>query len=623
MNTIQEKEKASALIVALLVIFLIAASIGIAMNLTTGTLRQTDSSRDFAALRSAAEGAVDFGYGVWAQTINNFYKPVSTSQLSANLITTPAFPGFAYATTADGPLKVVPVDGYGVPVAITTATPPPTRTNLTNYPGWVGSTSSYVASARLVGTFTGGRSVSYGVKRSINYTVVPLFQSTAFFEDNLELYRTAPMTIKGLVYTNSEAYVSSSSPVSSGSPSLTFTGNLSYVKGYIDGKWTEVDPITHVSTQRDAPPEAWTWSGYVPNNSYQPNFSNGGYDAQVSQVDRMEPLGADSAALLHPGTNPDGTPTADKNPNDDSMRELIEPPMNTAAYPDPTPIADRRLYNKAGIRIHMTVSKDSKGKITTTTTVTTQNGTTLTGPQTTALTNALSQQTIYDRREGQNIDVTTLDMSKANATLNAAAGFNNIIYIDQTDTTGAISTSDPQGIRVTNGKILPSDGLTIASQNPVYVQGDYNIGTKSDQSDRVPSAIFGDAVTILSNAWKDTNSGSSLSARNASDTTVNTAIVAGFLPSGWTNPITGEQYGYSGGLNNFPRFLEDWSNNTFNYTGSMIELFTSKVAIGEWDTDPIYLPPNRVWGFDDNFVDNPPPGSLDAVSVRRGALARF
>ncbi len=623
MNTIREKEKASALIVALLVIFLIAASIGIAMNLTTGTLRQTDSSRDFSALRTAAEGAVDFGYGVWTKTINNYYKPVNTTQLNANLGTKPVFTGFSYASTSDGPLQVVPVDGYGAPVSTASATPPPIRMNLSNYPGWVGSTSNYVASARLVGTFTGGRSVTYGIKRAINYTVVPLFQATAFFEDNLELYRTAPMIIKGLVYTNSKAYVSSSSPVSSGSPSLTFTGNLSYVGDYIDGKWLETDPITKLSTQRDAPPQAWTWSGYVPNASYQPDFSSGGYDQQVSQVDRMEPLGADSASLLHPTTNPDGSSTGDKNPNDDSMRELIEPPQNTAAYPDPTPIADRRLYNKAGIRIHMNVSKDSKGKVTTTTTITTQNGATLTNAQKTTLTNALSQQTIYDRREGQNIDLTTLDMSKANSVLNAAPGFNNILYIDQTDTTGAISTSDPQGIRITNGEVLPSDGLTVASQNPVYIEGDYNVGKKKDQSDRVPSAIFGDAVTILSNAWKDTQSGSSLAVRNASDTTVNTAIVAGFLPSGWTNPITGEKYGYSGGLNNFPRFLEDWSNNTFNYTGSMIELFTSQIAIGEWDTNPIYLPPNRVWGFDDNFVDNPPPGSLDAVSVRRGALARF
>ena len=55
----------------------------------------------------------------------------------------------------------------------------------------------------------------------------------------------------------------------------------------------------------------------------------------------------------------------------------------------------------------------------------------------------------------------------------------------------------------------------------------------------------------------------------------------------------------------------------------MIELFTSQVAIGEWDTGNIYIPPHRVWSFDDSFVDNPPPGSLTAVSIGRGSLVRF
>jgi hypothetical protein len=55
----------------------------------------------------------------------------------------------------------------------------------------------------------------------------------------------------------------------------------------------------------------------------------------------------------------------------------------------------------------------------------------------------------------------------------------------------------------------------------------------------------------------------------------------------------------------------------------MIELFTSQIAIGEWDTGNIYSPPNRVWNFDSNFADNPPPGSLDAVTISRGNLVRF
>jgi hypothetical protein len=576
----------SALVIAMLVVFLIAAFVGVAMYLTTGTLRQADSSRDFSGLRSAAEGALDFAYGVWTKTVNSYYAPATQSQLNAALATVPSFNGYGYAPAAEnGPLKLSPVNGYGAPIG----SPAYTLVNLPGYTGWTGKNYAYLASVRLTGTTNGGRTIKYGAKRTINYSVVPLFQATAFFEDNMELYKTAPMTIGGLVHTNSTAYVSSSS---TSSPTLTFTGNLSYVSGYSDDA---------------APPLAYLWSGYSPNSAFPPSYPNGA-STSVHQVNRMEPLGADPASVLD---------TSDANPNNDSMRELIEPPTNTGTYPDPTPIAQRRLYNKAGIII-----KASGGSYT----VTTQNGAHLSGKQVTALKGALSEQTVYDRREGKWVDVTTLDVAKA--TVDADTGkekgalsdkdFNNILYIYNDDSTAA----DPKAVRLTNGSVLPSGGLTVASLNPVYIQGDYNTGQMSDYSDRVPSAVYADAVTILSNNWQDSNSASALSSRQASNTTVNTAIVAGFLPSGWVNEY-GAQYGYSGGLNNFPRFLETWSGDTFTYNGSMIELFTSKIATGEWDTGNIYSPPNRNWNYDSQFIDNPPPGSLDAVTISRGSLARF
>ncbi len=323
------------------------------------------------------------------------------------------------------------------------------------------------------------------------------------------------MTIGGLVHTNSKAYVSSSS-----SGVLTFTGHLSYAatNGYLDN----VDP-----------PQANTWSGWSPNSEIPPTYSNGGQAQQVDQVGRLEPLGSDSTTLLD---------TTDTNRNNDSMRELIEPP-NTYVDPltqkittssnatDPQPIADRRLYNKAGIRIRVSGS---------TYTITTANGTNLSAKQKTGLTSALSQQSIYDQHEGKTIDLTTLDITKDKSQCKhqqvgplEAPTFNNIIYIDNTSST---SYTDPKGIRSTNGSTLPSNGLTVASQNPVYIQGNYNT---TSASTRGAAAIFADAVTILSNSWSDSNSNGALPSRQASSTTVNAAIVAGFLPSGWNNPKTG------------------------------------------------------------------------------------
>jgi hypothetical protein len=576
MNSISTKDQnGSAIVLAMLIVFLIAVFIGIAMHLTTGTLKQTDNSREYSELRSATEGALDFAYGVWVKTINTYYRPTTQGELDASMATVPSFAGFGYAPAAEnGPLKIVPVDGYGKPVA----SPTPTAVNLPGYPGWMGRNYGYLASARLTGATSGGHTIKYGAKRAISYSVVPLFQATAFFEDTLELYRTAPMTIGGLVHTNSTAYVSSSSTTS---PTLSFTGNLSYVLGYDD---------------HEAPPLAYLWSGYLPNAAFQPGYPNG-YDTSVHQVDRIEPLGADPASVLD---------KSDSNPNNDSIRELIELP--DAAYPDPIPIAQRRLSNKAGIVVHVSGA---------TITVTTQNGTTLTTTQKNSLISSFSRQTIYDWREGKNIALATLDMSAAKATLDAAAGFNNIIYIYDDSSSGY---SDPKGLRLKNATTLPTNGLTLASMNPVYIQGDYNVDAQNNS--QVSAAVFADAVTILSNNWNDANSSLSLSNRPASGTTVNTAIVAGFLPSGWVNEF-GAQYGYSGGLNNFPRFLENWSSNTFTYHGSMIELFTSQIATGEWDTGNIYSPPNRNWNFDSRFIDNPPPGSLDAVTISRGSLARF
>ena len=160
---------------------------------------------------------------------------------------------------------------------------------------------------------------------------------------------------------------------------------------------------------------------------------------------------------------------------------------------------------------------------------------------------------------------------------------NNIVYIYNK----SASSSARRGIRLKNGSKIPSDGLTVASNNPVYIQGDYNSGRDysgnpappsnsgnpadattpqvanyNGTTGRAPCAVVADAVTILSNNWVDSNAqvGDSLSGRVASNTTVNTAIVAGIVASS----AVGGDGAYSGGAENFPRFLEVWgAGHTF------------------------------------------------------------
>src|SRR5690606_11590842 len=140
------------------------------------------------------------------------------------------------------------------------------------------------------------------------------------------------------------------------------------------------------------------------------------------------------------------------------------------------------------------------------------------------------------------------------------------------------SSSSQSGVRVYNGQTLPKQGLTVATPNPLYVQGHYNapgsaLGT-SDTSDTKPASLVGDAITILSQSWNDNNSTKALSQRVASATTVNAAILAGNVP-------TGNGY-YSGGIENFPRFLENWSGKKFTYNGSMVLMFNSQIATAPW-----------------------------------------
>lgn len=347
-----------------------------------------------------------------------------------------------------------------------------------------------------------------------------------------------------------------------------------------------------------------------------------------------QPLGLSLSALFTPGG---------PNPNTQGYQEIIQQPV--AGYTDPPEISERRMVNKAGIE--MVING-------TTATVTAQNGTVATTAQLNAVkaaftgkkTGTTASTGFYDQRQGSWVNVSTIDVSVLTPALNAigAANFNSVIYIVD-NTAATTGNSNPTAIRLINGGVLPTAGLTVASQNPVYIQGDYNTGATSTASyttvpsnatgnpndtsspnlstyTRVPSAVMGDAVMFLSNAWNDANSSLALTSRNAVNTTINTAVMGGFMPSGYTNS-SGVQYGYSGGANNYPRFLENWTGTTCTYTGSMVELFPSQIFTAQWALGNVYTPPTRRWNFDTNFLTSAPPGSLICVVYCRGSWSKF
>jgi hypothetical protein len=601
-----QHQHGSILIVTLIMIVVVSGFVILSLNVTNGSTRLADRSRDFTAAQVAAEGAVEYGFGIWKKRLNNANSSIPSTSLTD--VVGPSFSDFAYASAAlDGPLKIDPLDEYGTP----SATAVPVLVDVLGYPGWRGKSYTYAARAKLQ---MSPKTYNFeaGVKRLFQYSSVPLFQAMYFFEDNLEFYKPATMIVSGLVHTNHWAYLSgtAANPLT-GAPatSLTFQDEVSYVEGY-----------THTAD----PPFANTWGGWSANATVSPIYEDG-IAAQLHQVARIEPLGAEPAMVIN---------TTDSNQDNDGFRELIEPPVNAAT--DPPEFAKRRFYNKAGIR--MTINGASV-------TVTAQNGTSLTAAKQTAISSAVTTRTtMYDQREGKNVDVATVDVGLLTTALNAGVtGFNDVLYIQDATPINA-ANPEPKTVRLTNGGVLPDRGLTVVSENPIYIKGDYNTGTTINPAlvpsnsggnvgnldlpvlpgyTRKPSSVMSDAVMLLSNSWSDSNaSNTDVNSRVASHTTYNTAIVSGFMPSGY-QPPTGAQYGYSGGANNFPRFLENWDGKYCTYYGSMVELYKSKIFTAEWDTGVIYRPPLRCWNFDTSFRDNPPPGSLDAASFSRGTWARY
>jgi hypothetical protein len=602
-------EAGNSLIIAMITSAILVSAAGLSMYRTTGAARGGARATSYASASRAADGALEYAFGVWkAATVHKDGPLVKTIPGDDAILTGsgPSIPGYAYTTA----LRIEPVDAYGSPASA----PERVIVYLPGYPGWRGSSYNYLASLRLqpTGGPEGTRSAPAGAKRLFQYTEVPLFQAMYFYEDDLEIYRPAPMIVQGLVHTNSRLLISGSKDTSG--TELEFQGQVSHVEGL------EIQP----------PLGGPEWAGIplndAPGKMEKPKYSNGGEEEQVSQVERYEPLGKQPATTLN---------ASDSNPNNDSFRELVEPPV--AGHDDPPEISRRRLYNKAGIVMVINGA---------TATITTKNGTSLTDTQKTSLRNAFTgKTTIYDQREGKNVDVSNINISAVTPVLNAAAAFNGILYIH--DTTPAEGTdAEPKTIRLQKGGILPTNGLSIASENPVYIQGDYNTGTTTNPNSvpanssgnpsntsspvvsgytQKPAAVMADAVMLLSNAWQDSNASAAVGTRAASNTTYNTAILAGVLPSGFDPDGSGSipPYGYSGGANNYPRFLESWSSRSCTYFGSMVELFTSKVFIGKWDTGVIYRPPNRRWNFEKLFITSPPPGSLDAVAITRGTWIRL
>jgi len=168
-------------------------------------------------------------------------------------------------------------------------------------------------------------------------------------------------------------------------------------------------------------------------------------------------------------------------------------------------------------------------------------------------------------------------------------------------------------------------GLSIVSNGPVYVLGDTNTGSltaavpgvpraESASGNWVPLMVGGDAVSLLSNNWADEGRRWGLTfgaagfaeygvscGADAIQTTYAMAVVSGHVERTSVS---------SGGVHNFPRFLECWSGVEARIHGSLVAGYRSVYQDQGFSLGP-YRPPVRNWKFDPNLAKpaNQPPGT--------------
>jgi Tfp pilus assembly protein PilX len=167
-----------------------------------------------------------------------------------------------------------------------------------------------------------------------------------------------------------------------------------------------------------------------------------------------------------------------------------------------------------------------------------------------------------------------------------------------------------------NGNLItPLAGLTIISENPVYVEGDWNANSAGGgfADPHAATSVLSDAVTLLSSNWNDdtsfANPYNSAARQRPANTYYRIAIVGGKNPA-FTLPTAftpgAADFGTDGGAHNFLRMLEDnpGGGSTVNYLGSIATFFFSRQATGVYKSSgSVYGVPTRNFVFDIDFLD--------------------
>lgn len=574
-TTIRRSERGSALPLALLVLMLVSA-----LGMTAFTLGSTEVAigtnwKAYSSAFYAADAATEWGVVQLRDLLSKTPQPTAADL--TGISTPPTFLAVKNLTftqySIGGVLQTPPV-----PYSTTLGSGP--------YAGLVALVTDYLVTAEVQGE--GGTRAR--VSQILQYVQIPLFQFGVFYGKGVDL-EIAPgpaMTFNGRVHANSDLYMVASSN------GLKFDSYVT-TAGKVYRKLKRDDPPV-----RGYDPQIKDASGNYQYLDFDHEYKPGFTETWPSEQDWKAQAESVFGSMLKDSTMGVGQiippiPELFYNPaNPDVVsHQMIELPKAG----DSPELQQAKLYTQAGLRIVDGVATD-------------QNGKPVALPP-----GAVTNKSFWDAREQKTVNVIEIDIDK----LTPAKPKNGLLYVAST---AAPTATTMPAVRLVNGSKLPKDGLTVVSQNPVYVKGDYNKdswGKKGPKGNDVfpPAAVLADAITVLSGNWDDSKGDKTAGERGANDTIVNAAFALG--PSAESTVGQG-----NGQLENLIRFLEDWKGKELKYTGSLISLWHSQQATAPWRccsaTDPYhyYRPPTRTWAYDSSFNTTPPPGTPMGVIMMRG-----
>ena len=462
-------------------------------------------------------------------------------------------------------------------------------------------------------------SIPVTVTQVVNFSSIPIFQYAIFYNMNLEIDPGAAMYVNGPVWSNAGLW--------GGTANLTFNSTVSAVG---TASVSSTDPFATGKTDGSAPPH-FVLTG-------QPTSGNTALTMPVAGATNSNPTNVEAILNIPPAAYAMGTASAYTSNGLDFMANQANLIISNAAtglatnYPSGTNIF---VYYQYSLRnpiltpvpcdFYVLKTNAQTGRYTNWVSPnysdTNRCYTNVYYAGWTWMTNAL----FYDYREKKNVQAVQIDVGRLNAWLTnpipngggncGGPYFTNLCNADtgqQIDglwvyTSVPMSSSTLPAVRVMDGVQLPSiKGLTVATPMPIYVMGNYNMQTNSthvasttNTAYTYPAALMGDAITVLSSNWNDTNytSSTALGSRTPVSTTLNAACFEGIVQS-----VTNINGNYSGGVENFLRFLESWGG-TVTYNGSIVVMFPSIYATNYWIAPGTYYQaPTRNWGFDYNFL---------------------